>query len=495
MRMSRWCLLAGIGMGLIALGPPLASAAVVVPDGGFVVSGSTPEVKEQIDAAHAAGARWVSIGTSWEQLEPTPDGHLQPGSPGAAEMAELGEQLAHAEALQVSVEIRLVNAPGWASGRAGVSDDPPTPGNLPAYGAFLGDLAERFGPLIDAYSPWNEPNRVAFWNPVSPEAYTALQKVAYTAIKAKDPTATVLSAPVVGRYAGVDSGYAFLRRAYEAGLKGHADIVGWTGYPGGEPESPSPVTGVIPAGNTLPAQLYLRDLINQYDPGRKVWIMEIGWSTCVSCNVSAANAVTEAQQADYLTRAFTYRRRYLTGITERIFWYKLRDDRPDRNDWFANQGVLRADMSPKPALAAFRALGVDVSDGTPLDPTVPGPGAAPVLPAAAARLALPSSATSAKGGRLAVGRARLTSRRGFFTMKFRVSVAGGRSALRIEGFRAKRWRLIATTSTRRSGTISIRFRDKAYAGFRIRGTVPGRSGFRVGRIVKIPAALVGGRRG
>ena len=48
--------------------------------------------------------------------------------------------------------------------------------------------------------------------------------------------------------------------------------------------------------------------------------------------------------------------------------------------------------------------------------------------------------------------------------------------------------------SREIAELAIRFRDKGYAGFRIRGTVPGRTGFRVGRVVKIPAKLLGSRR-
>lgn len=490
-RRARWVISAASAIGALACGSATGAAAPIVPDGGFVIHGSTAEVKTGIDIAHEAGARWVSLANYWEFLEPEPDSYKSPGGPGTAAWNELEEQLVYARSRGMSVELRLGNAPGWASGREGASDDPPTPANNAAYGYFLGDLAQRFGLYLDAYSPWNEPNRVAFWNPVSPQAYTALQKVAYPAIKAVDPTATVLSAPIVGRYAGVNSGYTFLRDAYEAGLKGSADVVGWTGYPGGEPESSSPIEGGRPAGNTLPAHLYLRDLIDEYDPGRKVWLMEIGWSTCVSCNVSAANGVTEAQQADYLTRAFIYRRRYLTEVTDKIFWYLLRDTGTNRADWFQNQGVVRADLSPKPALAAFRALRIEVPDPSAPGVAIPaGSGGAgalvPTLPPAAARLRLPAAATSA-AGRVAIGPVRVTARRGIFTLRFTVSLRGGSTTIRVDGYRGRQWRSINTIRVPRSGRITLRLRDKGFLGFRLRGTVPGRKGFGVGRVVRIPA--------
>jgi hypothetical protein len=354
-----------------------AQAAPVVADGGFVVHGSAAEVAQGIDIARAAGARWVSLNKSWESLEPERDSYRTPGGAGTAAWDDLATKLAYAKSRGMGVELRLANAPVWASGRSG-SDDPPTPANVAAYGEFLGDLATRFGPQIDAYSPWNEPNRVAFWNPVNPEAFTALQKVAYTSVKAVDPTATVIYAPIVGRFASVNTGYDFLRRSYQAGLKGYADVIGWNGYPGGPPESSAPLSGGVPAANTLPALLYVRDnLINRFDPGRKIWIMEFGWSTCSPCNVSAANGTTEAQQADYLRRAYLYRRANLSGLVERMFWYHLRDAGTNRGDWASNEGVVRNDFSPKPALAAFTALGTD--DGTgPLTPPPPLPTPNPV---------------------------------------------------------------------------------------------------------------------
>ncbi len=469
-----------------------AAGATVVPDGGMVVQGSTDDVKRGIDIAHDAGSRWVSLNITWEALEPTPDGYLTPGGPGSDAWAALSERLDYAKSRNMNVELRLSNAPEWASGRQG-SDDPPTPGHLADYAAFLKDLGSRLGDRIDAYSPWNEPNRAAFWNPTDPDAFTALQKAAYPAIKASDPTATVLYGPVVGRYNSQNSGYTFLRRSYELGAKGSFDAIGWNGYPSGPPESDGPVENGVPAASTLPAQLYLRSIIDAFDPGRRVWLMELGWSTCVNCNVSAANGVSEAVQADYLTRAFEYRRRYLSSYVDRIFWYQLRDAGTNPSIWDQNQGLLRNDLTPKPALAAFAALGVEDADGV-LPPTAPGTPPPPVapspLPAAAARLGLPAAARSATGGRTALGRTRLTLAKGVFTLRIRVSVTGGRSVVRVDGYRSGKWRLVKSVRVRGTGTLTVRVRDRGFVGFRIRATVPGRTGFRVGRVVRVPAKFL-----
>jgi len=461
-----------------------ASAAAVVPDGGFVIHGSTPEVKRQIDIAHDAGARWISLATTWAGLEPAQDAY-----PDAA-WADLADQLTYAKSRSMNVELRLVDAPSWASGRSG-SENPPTPAHYGDYASFLTDLGTRLGAYIDAYSPWNEPNRAAFWNPVDPDAFTALQMAAYPGIKAGDPTATVVYGPVVGRFGSQNSGYTFLRRSYELGARGSFDVIGWNGYPAGPPESDGPVTGGEPAANTLPAQQYLRGIIDRFDPGRKVWLLELGWSTCAPCDVSAANGVGEAQQADYLTRAFEYRRRYLASFVERMFWYQLRDAGTNRGAWEQNQGLVRRDFSAKPALAAFSALSIDDPDGV-LPPTGgTGPGAIPPasLPRGAASLGLPSAARGAAGRRVALGRPALSLKDRVFRLAFRVTVAGGRSTVRVDGYRARAWRRVAVLRVARSGRVTIRVRDTGFAAFRIRATVPGRAGFRSGRLVKVPPRL------
>jgi hypothetical protein len=477
-----------------ALAAVPAGAVNVVPDGGVVVLGSTADVKREIDVAHDAGARWVSLSASWESLEPQPDSYRVPGGAGSDAWAALSERLAYARSRDMNVELRMSDAPPWASGRQG-SDDPPTAAHLNDYGAFLTDLGARLGPMIDAYSPWNEPNRPAFWSPTDPDAFTALQKAAYPAIKASDPTATVIYGPVVGRYASQNSGYGFLRRSYQLGAKGSFDVIGWNGYPGGPPESPGPIESGVPAGNTLPAQLYLRSLIDQVDPGRKVWLMEFGWSTCVRCDVSVANGASEATQADYLTRAFDYRRRFLSTYVERIFWFNVRDLGTDRNAWELNHGLIRNDFSAKPALAAFSALGVEDRDGE-LPATGGGSRTATLpsttLPSSSRRAGLPTRASSTRG-RVALGKARLTWRRGVFTLRLPISLRGGAAKLRIDGYRTRRWRHVTSVKIRRSGRLTVRIRDRGFVGFRIRSTVPGRRGFRVARIVKVPPKIVRAR--
>ena len=477
---------------LLGLLTPSAGAVVVVPDGGVAINGSTDDIRRGIDIAHAAGVRWVSLSATWEALEPAPDDYGPPGGSTNVVWGDLLDRLSYAKSRGMNVELRFSNAPGWASGVEGRTDDPPTPGHAQDYGAFLGDVATRLGPYIDAYSPWNEPNISNFWNPVDPEAYTAVQKIAYAAIKAKDPSATVLSATIVGTY---PNAYGYLRRAYAAGLKGSADVIGWNAYPNGEPENAYRDVNGLPAGSSLPGQLYLRDLIDEFDPGRKVWIMELSWSNCIPCTGFPANGATEAQQADYLSRTFAYRRRYLTDVTERIFWFALRDGGTEPHNWEHHQGLLRRDFSPKPSLAALTGVGIDSPSGalpgvSTVDTPVGG-GSTPVgLPAAASRVTLPTVARS-RSGRVALGKPVLLGRRGRLTLTVRVSVSGGATRVRIQGYRGRVWRPITKVTLRRSGRLTLSFPDKAYLGVRVLASVPGRPKAQVGRIVPVAVARAG----
>jgi hypothetical protein len=471
----------------LSAGVAAAQAALTIPDGGLVVQGSTNDVQRQIDLAADSGVPWVSLSMAWEAMEPTPDGYKAPGTPGAEALTQLRQRLQYARSRNLKVELRLVNAPAWASGREG-SDDPPLPRHLPDYASFLRDLASELGPLIDAYSPWNEPNRPAFWSPTNADAFTALQAAAYPAIKEGDPTATVLYGPVVGRFAARNSGYTFLRRTYQLGGRGTFDAIGWNGYPGGPPESSAPIEDGVPAGNTLPGQIYLRGLIDSFDPGRKVWLMEFGWSTCNDCDVSRANSVSEVTQADYLQRAFDFRRRYLSDSVERIFWYELRDGGADRRSWEQNHGLLRHDYTLKPAFAALRSLVREVGGG--MRAADPLPGAATPAPAAAIRLGIPPAARSVRGGRTSIGPLRVRLKNRVFRVTTRIAVRGGSIRIVAEGYRGRKWRTLKIVSTTRSGALALRVRDLGYVAFRVRATVPGTRGLRVGRVVRVPPRLL-----
>ena len=89
-----------------------------------------------------------------------------------------------------------------------------------AYAAFVGSLAARYRGRVEAYEIWNEADEPAFWpGAPDPAGYVSLLKASHTAIKAVDPNAKVIFAPLTG------NNYGFVEAAYAAGAKGYFDAM------------------------------------------------------------------------------------------------------------------------------------------------------------------------------------------------------------------------------------------------------------------------------
>ena len=331
--------------------PATASAAFVVPDGGARISGS--DYQRELDVAKAAGLPWVSISASWASLQPTPGGALGPDGPGSGAWNSLQAEVTYAHSIGLRTFVGFTGAPAWANGGSAEKSAPVTPEARAAYASFLRELASRLGPYIDAYSPWNEVNQPEYWSPTDPAGFAELMKATYPAIKRGDPTSIVVSGSVYSKGGTFD----FLRAAYAAGLKGNYDVLGWMLFSSVQPEDPPPPGRGAPQP-TLPSLIDVRAFLNGIDPGKPIWIVEYGYSTC-QVGDNGFICVSEAQQADYLARAYTYMRRNLS--VDRLFWYQLRDAGvgPGRE---ANYGLVHNDFSLKPSFAAMQSLRVTVPD-------------------------------------------------------------------------------------------------------------------------------------
>src|SRR3954452_9773673 len=109
-----------------------------------------------------------------------------------------------------------------------------------------------------------------------------------------------------------------------------------------------------------------------------IWFTEFGWST------NTINTwVTEAQQADYLTRA--YRCLEQDPYVQVGIWYICRNRNNDANTWTSQLGLTRSDFSPKPAYSAFKGYQpgsqgcqyTGLPDGGSSPPPAPTPTPAP----------------------------------------------------------------------------------------------------------------------
>lgn len=180
-------------------------------------------------------------------------------------------------------------------------------------------VVEHFRDRVKHWEVYNEPN-IFFWSGPR-DLYPVLLERCYHAIKETDPEAVVLGIST----AGIDMG--FISKCVEAG-------------------APFDILTVHPYRARLQEQSFVRELRDAMDlvGGRPVWITEMGWSTEV-------RATAERTQAELLARC--YLAAVASGACSNVSWYNFRCDGTDPFYNEANFGVLRHDLTPKPA---YRAL-------------------------------------------------------------------------------------------------------------------------------------------
>lgn len=214
---------------------------------------------------------------------------------------------------------------------------------------YVDALVRRYGNTVKNWELWNEP---AFAQ-VNIADYVALLKEVYVAVKMFSPDATVISCGGGGAGGGpggdcITAIAAHGALEYQDAFSVHPYMSPFTPEKGYRTEG-APITSV----NIPVVWPYLgRILANnpKADKQRiKLWITEIGWPSS-----PASDGLSEPGQAGNLVRSFLLSRRY--DAVEVMFWYDLVDDGIDPSDKENNFGMLRADLSPKPAFVAAGVL-------------------------------------------------------------------------------------------------------------------------------------------
>lgn len=351
---------AGVGM---AASSAQAAAPGVVADLTWYI----PDSDKQRSAAalEEMGSEWVRLHVQWREAEP------QRGVLNEWWMDEYGKAIDVARDAGQKVVVMVGEAPPWASGSAAHN----VPRDPADYASFMSRFAERFKGRVAAYEIWNEPNIKRFWS-TGPDAaeYTRLLRASFTAVRQADPAARVV-------FGGLSTNdYGFLARAYDAGAKGYFDVLATHPYTYCGSTGPDDVRrsgGRITADSFL-GYRELRALMAERGDAKPIWFTEFGWNTATTqCNPGAGQwqgGVSEARQAEYLTRA--YELIEADPYVEVALWYGLRNNywANDANEPEARYGLLRTDYSRKPAFHAFAeyANGARGSEEPPTAPGEPG---------------------------------------------------------------------------------------------------------------------------
>jgi len=320
--------------GFAALAAPTPAAAV---EAGVNLPG--PDLGA-IPSIKALGTHWVRMFATWPDLEPA-RGEF------AADWVAEYEQMFNALPAGTKVILDVVDTPSWETG----STDEQTPPARPEdYAAFIGDLAERWAGKVTAFEIWNEEDSSGWWGgSPNPAAYAQLLQAAYPAIKAADPSATV----VLGGLTGND--YPFLEGVYQAGGKGFFDAVGV--HTDTACNVLSPYDYLRGAGNRLIPDSFLayrevEAVMKANGDEKPIWMTEMSWrTTSATCSEGAwarqkREGVSEAEQATFLSQG--YHCLSQDSYAQVGLWFALQDEGA------AVSGLLRQNGSRKPSFAAMK---------------------------------------------------------------------------------------------------------------------------------------------
>ncbi|MEM5369630.1 beta-glucosidase [Paraburkholderia azotifigens] len=307
----------------------------------FAQGKGAPEVL--LPLVKSAGFSWIRDEIYWDHIEQKPGVFVFP--------KDYDAYLNRASKLGISPLIVLAygNAKAYPELFGAEQSFPDSPEARRFFVRYVDEVVRRYGQMVTHWEVWNEP---AFAR-LGYAGYVALLKPVYTQIKERSPQATVISCG--GGGAGGGPGGDCLLEMSKSGALDYQDAFSVHPYMSPHiPETGYPTAGGPIASVSIPtAWPYLEKLTGQHPrtDGRRVqlWITELGWPSS-----PASAALDQTSQAAYLVRSYLLSRRY-AGVTV-MFWYDFVDDGNDPSNQEDNFGMLRNDLSPKPAYVASAVL-------------------------------------------------------------------------------------------------------------------------------------------
>jgi outer membrane protein assembly factor BamB len=300
--------------------------------------------------SQTAGFGWIRQQVHWRDVE---------GERGQYHWPTLDAAVRQARSKDLRVMLSIVRSPPWATEHddGGLPDDPDT------LAAFLNALATRYEGVVSAYEVWNEPN-LAHENggvPARAAEYLPVLEAAYPAIKAADPCALVLSAPLASSNSpdpAVASGdLEFFEELYslnDGAFLRVADMVAL--HPGGGPYAPDARWS---PDEPVQSSFYfrhierIREIMERHDDPRQVWLTELGWS--VAHAEGAPPPVSQAEQADFLARSLWYTQQRYPWVSGVFVWnlnFSVLGDPEDEKSTFS---LLNEDWSLRPSYLALQS--------------------------------------------------------------------------------------------------------------------------------------------
>lgn len=174
---------------------------------------------------------WVKQQVRWDHFSTEPD---------QMDWSGYDAMVFFANERGLKVMMSVVGSPAWS--RTYTDDTPQAapPDDLALFVDFIGDMVDRYQGKIHAIEVWNEQNLDREWDTeegVKAERYVEMLRLAYQAIKSRDPNVIVISGALSptgvtatdpenpDRYVVMDD-FVYLQQMIDAGFLNYADCVG-----------------------------------------------------------------------------------------------------------------------------------------------------------------------------------------------------------------------------------------------------------------------------
>lgn len=218
------------------------------------------------------------------------------------------------------------------------------------FAAYVEATVSRYKNWVKHWEIWNEPNHPVYWTgPVDGlKLYSELLKKSYKAAKKADPSCLVLNG---GLTADIENDVVNL---YKAAGKDCFDVLNIHPF-----INPKKKDAVQIFGRLIDS---IEMIMNKHnDPTKKIWITEIGCPGVPHGKTLTTwfegEAGTEEEQAVWLEKIYDLMKKH--PRLEKIFWAFYRDTDGMFKDATDHLGIVRHDLTPKPAFHALKRLIAD----------------------------------------------------------------------------------------------------------------------------------------
>ena len=316
-----------------------------------------------VEMATEAGMTWAKQHFVWAEIEPQPD---------AFEWAKYDDMVRLYEAHDMEVIARLDWGPPWVREDfvPGVNN-PPDADNLDAYADFAGRIARRYRGRVRFYQIWNEPNLRTEWanQPVDPAAYAALLASAAEAIRAVDPNAVILSAPLAMTTEALELGgnlsdIDYLDALYAAGAAENFDILSSNAFGMDRPPSDPPDPDIL---NLRRVELQREVMEAHGDTDKAIWLNEYAWNAAPASMPARQltwRRVSEETQAEWTVEGIEWAQEAWPWAGVFSIWYfQYFRPAPDRPEYYF--AMVDLDFTPQRLYDAVRTATRDLHEAYP----------------------------------------------------------------------------------------------------------------------------------